>query len=216
MARNILRTSTYMWVTWLEIFFLLSKRKCLCFVWCLLLLVVEQRSEESDVIPTNNCVVGKKSSLYSSRKHENQSLHYKKNRLTKPFGNLFNTKDWGRRWQLDYLQPLQVLVINAKVASLISIQTEEPSVKWTSSMMLSRPLLQTWTTHLPDHVLFMLHYSYLGLAAFTLISFHLSITKRTMWIDPIAQWHTCISSSTSKMFSYCQTWHNLVPCQLWH
>ncbi len=28
--------------------------------------------------------------------------------------------------------------------------------------------------------------------------------------------HTCISSSTSKMFSSCQMWHNLVPRQLWH
>jgi hypothetical protein len=28
--------------------------------------------------------------------------------------------------------------------------------------------------------------------------------------------HPCISSSTSKMFSYCQMWHNLIPCQLWH
>jgi hypothetical protein len=41
---------------------------------------------------------------------------------------------------------------------------------------------------LSAHVLFMLHYLYLGLAVCTLISFHLSITKRTMWIDPIAQW----------------------------
>jgi hypothetical protein len=83
-------------------------------------LVVEQRSEESDFIPTNNCLVGKKSSLHSSRIQENESLHYKKNSLTKPFGNLFNTKDQGRRWQLDYLQPLQVLVIHAEVASLMN------------------------------------------------------------------------------------------------
>jgi hypothetical protein len=39
------------------------------------------------------------------------------------------------RWHLDYLQPLQVLVIHAEVASLISIETHEPSVNWTSSMM---------------------------------------------------------------------------------
>ncbi len=67
-----LKTSTNRWVTWLEIFFLLWKREF--FVWCLLLLVVEQTSEESDFIPTNNCVVAKKSSLDSSRIHENHFI----------------------------------------------------------------------------------------------------------------------------------------------
>jgi hypothetical protein len=117
MARNILKTSTNSWVTWLEISFLLWKREF--FVWCLLLLVGEQRSkEESDFTPTNNCVVGKKSSLHSSRIHENESLHYKKNSLTKPFEIYLTPKirDGGGKWiicrlyrSLWFTQRLQVL-----------------------------------------------------------------------------------------------------------
>jgi hypothetical protein len=150
---------------------------------------VEQRREESDFIPANNCVVGKKSSLHFSRIHENQSLHYKKNSLTKPFEIYLTPKirEGGCNWIICSLftgpcDPCR------GCKSYLNRNKLEPSVKWTNLTMLSRPLLQTWTTPLSAHVLFMLHYLYLGLAVFTLISFHLSITKRTMWIDPIAQW----------------------------
>ncbi len=82
------------------------------------------------------------------------------------------------RWQLDYLQRLQVRVIHAEVAGLISIETHEPSVNWTSSTLWVYCKLEPQPLVSSRFVYASLFIFRVGL---TVISFHLSVTKRTMW-----------------------------------
>jgi hypothetical protein len=70
---------------------------------------------------------------------------------------------------VDYLQALQVLVIHAEVASLISIQTEEPSVKWKCNDAIKTPV-----TNL-NHPLVRSRYVFASLFIFGVGSFYFDL-----------------------------------------
>jgi hypothetical protein len=137
------------------------------------------------------------------------------------FWNLFNNKDQGRRWQLDYLQPLQVLVIHAEVCKSYFNPNRGTFCKMDKFNDAIKTLLQTWTTPLVSS-----RFVCASLFIFRVGSFYFDLfpfvhnKNRVNWSNSsmatfVKSQHTCISFSISKLFSYCQMWQNLVPCQLW-
>ncbi len=107
------------------------------------------------------------------------------------FWNLFNTRDQGRdgggNWiicslyrSLWSIQRGCNSYINPNIGTFWKMDKFNNAIN-TPIANLNHPLVSS-------RVVYASLFIYLGLAVFTLISFHLSITKRTMWIDPIAQW----------------------------